>query len=429
MNANDITQRADVRALLDEGVALGRVSYNQILAALGEDAVDDEAVEQVLEAFESRRIHIVEDDELKLAAPTTFGAKVGAKAAPAKASGASAKAPTPEAAASEKPRKAHADLDEVLAAIDRMSALPDALENIAAIEDNLSEEAGDEEGPAVADAMRQYLDRIASVPLLTEEEERELATKVRSLAWDADGARQKLVESNLRLVVFMARKYEERTTLPLLDIVQEATIGLLRAIDRFDPARGHRLATYATWWIRQSINRAIADQGRSMKLPAQLSEAIQKLQKLQRQLSQQHGRAPSRQELAEASGMSVLQVEEALRASMSMLSLEAPSGGDEDSELGESLHGLEGDEPASNLTRSELKREVEEVLESLSDRERLVLEKRFGMGDFQSSGPQTLEDIATQMNLSRERVRQLEIRALRKLRRRSGRLRDDEDED
>lgn len=425
MNENDITQRDDVRALLDEGVALGRVSYNQILAVLGEDAVDDEAVEEVLEAFESRRIKIVEDNELKLAAPVAL--PTSTQSAPA-ASAKAAASPSQEATKPATSRKAHADLDEVLAAIDRMSTLPSALENVANIEGNLSEEAGDEEGPAVVDAMRQFLDRIGNVPLLSEDEERELAIKVRDKTWDADEARQKLVESNLRLVVFMARKFEERTTLPLLDIVQEGTIGLLRAIDRYDPTRGHRLATYATWWIRQSINRAIADQGRSMKLPAALSDAIQKLQKLQRELSQKHGRSPSRQELADASGMSVLQVAEALRAAQSMLSLEAPMGGDEDSELGESLHGTEGDEPASNLTRSELKREVEEVMESLSDRERLILEKRFGMGDFQSSGPQTLEDIAMQMNLSRERVRQLEIRALRKLRRRSDKLRDDEDE-
>lgn len=429
---NDILGRAELRALLDEGVALGRVSYSQILEVLGEDATDDEAVEQVLEAFESRRIQIVEDNEMGLA--TTFSDNPAqtksSQPAPASTStntSAPGTAPTPKTPKS--PRRAHADLDEVLAAIDRMSAIPDALENIANIEDNLSEEAGDEEGPAVVDAMRQFLDRIGNVPLLSAEEERALALKVRDQTWDADEARQKLVESNLRLVVFMARKYEERTTLPLLDIVQEGTIGLLRAIDRFNPDRGHRLATYATWWIRQSINRAIADQGRSIKLPAALSEAIQKLQKLQRTLSQQHGRTPSRAELAEASGMSPVAVAEALRAAQSMLSLEAPVGGDEDFELGDSLQGKEGDEPASNLTRSELKREVEEVMESLSDRERLVLEKRFGMGDFQSSGPQTLEDIAESMNLSRERVRQLEIRALRKLRRRGERLRDDEDDE
>ncbi len=442
---NEILERTPIRALLDEGVTTGRVSYNQVLEALGEDAVDDEAVEEVLEAFESRRIQIVEDDELKRTLSPFNAAKAPTiadpKAAPASTSRASTppastlEGSTPEASeAREAPegaaqgRRAHADLDEVLAAIDRMSALPDSLHNIASIEDNLSDEAADGEGPAVADAFKQYLDRVAETPLLSQGEERELAVKVRDKSWDADAARQKLVESNLRLVVFMSRKYEERTTLPILDIVQEATIGLLRAIDRFDPARGHRLATYATWWIRQSINRAIADQGRSMKLPAQLSQAIMKLQKLQRALSQEHGRSPSRQELATASGMSVLQVEEALRAAQSMLSLEAPVGGDEDFELGESLQGGEGNEPASNLTRSELKREVEEVLESLSERERLILEKRFGMGDFQSTGPQTLEDVAAQLNLSRERVRQLEIRALRKLRRRSGRLRDDDDD-
>ena len=425
---HDILGRAELRALLDEGVALGRVSYSQILEVLGEDATDDQSVEEVLEAFESRRIQIVEDNEMGIASTFSNNPAQAKSSQPAKPASTST-ADSPKADSPKATRRAHADLDEVLAAIDRLSTIPEPIENIANIEDNLSEEAGDEEGPAVVDAMRQFLDRIGNVPLLSAEEERELAIKVRDATWDADSARQKLVESNLRLVVFMARKYEERTTLPLLDIVQEGTIGLLRAIDRYDPARGHRLATYATWWIRQSINRAIADQGRSIKLPAALSEAIQKLQKLQRSLSQQHGRTPSRAELAEASGMSPVAVAEALRAAQSMLSLEAPVGGDEDFELGDSIQGTEGDEPASNLTRSELKREVEEVMESLSDRERLILEKRFGMGDFQSSGPQTLEDIALGMNLSRERVRQLEIRALRKLRRRGEKLRDDEDDE
>jgi RNA polymerase primary sigma factor len=428
MNQEPILERPSVRALLDEGVHSGRVSFNQILEALGDDAIEDEIVEEVLEAFESRRIRIVEDDEI-VPASTSSTSTPQAPASTSTPRAGTSGAATNTSTSAPKKKAAHADLDDVLAAIDRISALPPEI-SAAAIAAEASEiETDEEDGPAVEDALKQYLDRMARLPLLSQEEEYALARKVRAGGWEADEARQKLVESNLRLVVFMARKYEERAMLPLLDMVQEGTIGLLRAIDRFDPDRGHRLATYATWWIRQSINRALAEQMRSLKLPAALAESIQKLQKLQRTLSQQLGRTPSRAELAQASGLSPLQVEEAMRAAMSLLSLESPVGGNEDSELGESLQGGEGDEPAANLTRSELKRELDVVLQSLSERERSVLEKRFGLGEFEGSGTQSLEDVAHDLGLSRERVRQLEIRALRKLRRRSDHLRDEDEDD
>jgi RNA polymerase primary sigma factor len=420
-----VLERPLVRALIEQGAQLGRVSYAQINAVLGDDAVDDEVVEALLEALENRSISIVEEDP----------ADALIQSAPAKASSARAASPSsprttakpgasPEGSPQEGRRPvAHEDLDAVLAAIDRMSTVP-GVEMTSTVE----EEAGDDEGSAVTDALKQYLDRMAQVPLLSAEEERDLALRLRRGGMDGEEARQRLVESNLRLVVFMARKYEGRTTLPILDLIQEGNIGLLRAVDRFDPVRGHRLSTYATWWIRQSINRAVAEQARSMKLSGQLAEAIQRLQRLRRELTQELRRPPSRAELAQAAGMTEVQVEEATRAAQTPLSLEAPMGEGENLELGESLAD-DGETPVSMLGRSELKRELEEVLETLGERERTVLEKRFGLGDFENTGAQTMDDVARDMGLSRERVRQIEIRALRKLRRRSSHLADDGDED
>jgi RNA polymerase primary sigma factor len=273
--AQSLMEQPRVRDLLEQAAREGRVSYGLINDVLGDLQIDETDTEILFEALESRGIEVVEDE-----------------APPAAPASATAPRATPAPRASSR----HRDLDEVLASIEGIIGPSTA--DLAA--SGLGSETGggeavtvvediedDESGVAVEDALTQYMTQMARVPLLTAEEEKSLARAVRDgTPQESAAARQKLVESNLRLVVYVARRYSGRAALPLLDIVQEGNIGLMRAVDRFDPERGHRLSTYATWWIRQSINRAIAAQARSIRLPAHLSDAIQKLYRLQRELAQ-----------------------------------------------------------------------------------------------------------------------------------------------
>jgi RNA polymerase primary sigma factor len=399
-----------VHDLLEQGAREGRVTYGLINDVLGDLQIDEVDAEELFEALENRGIEIVEDDAPVRAPSTSASPGAGVTATP-------------------RPSTRHSDLDEVLASIE--GVIGPSADSLATSGAMIAGESGaepspvddledDESGAAVEDALTQYMTQMARVPLLTADEEKSLARTVRDgTPEEQAAARQKLVESNLRLVVYVARRYAGRAALPLLDIVQEGNIGLMRAVDRFDPERGHRLSTYATWWIRQSINRAIAAQARSIRLPAHLSDAIQKLYRLQRELAQNLGREPSRQELADAANMTVTQVDEALRAVAEPLSLETPVSDDDNTELGEFVSDPEADTPITALSRSELRTEISQTLSTLSDRERAIIEQRFGIGEYESSGPRTLEDIATRMQLSRERVRQLEVRALRKMRRRT----------
>ncbi len=403
------TDRARLLELIERGARAGKLSYDEINAALGTLDFDEDAAEALFEVLEKRSIAIV--DEPRAAAQAAKKAALAVAAA------------TPAPAKPAPPRSSeHGDLDDVLASLE---SLEDVMENkVEAWQEALAAEAAleDEENPdaPLEDAYKQYTHRLAHVPRLAPDEELRLARVAKNGSpSEQEAARQTLVESNWRLVIYLARGYVDRTPLPLNDLVQEGMIGMVRAVERFDPERGQKLGAYATWWIRQAINRAIGDQSRSMRLPGHMYAVMQKVRRAQGTLSQELGRTPSRQEVADALKIPVIVVEEAMRAAMTPLSLETPVAGDDDMELGEGIAGGDEDEGAMRVSRGELHSSVEDALEALSERERTVICKRFGIGDYASEGPKAAEDVATELHLSRERVRQLEIRALRKLRRRT----------
>lgn len=394
--------------LVERGVREGRLSYRLLNDLLGDLEVDAEQLETLYEVLENRGVQLVDEP-----APSADGAPQ--KSSPNRLSNSLHASLHATPAPTLKPGR-HADLDDVVASLQELLA-PEDLH----LMEDLAGAAGEEDlALGVEDAYGQYVNRMARVSRLSPEEERRLAELVRrGTPAEQEEARQKLVEANLRLVLHIARRHAGQAALPLLDIVQEGTIGLIRAIDHFDPARGPRLGTYATWWIRQSINRAVSAQARSVRLPAQLSATIQKLQRLQRSLTQSMGRAPSRAELAQAAGISISQVDEALRAAAAPLSLEAPVGNEDDMELGETVSGSDVDAAEESFSRSQLRDQLAEVMQDLPERERVILMQRYGLGDYEAEGPQSLDDVAINMKLSRDRAHHLEVRALRKLRRRS----------
>jgi RNA polymerase primary sigma factor len=416
--------RLRLRELIERGARSGQLIYDEINDVIGDLVMDEEAAEALFELLEERAIAVVDAPRVELPKTPKSAPKAssGAMQKEPKKAEVSAQLPVPPASPKVSQAASHGDLDDVLASLDSLEEF--MATDVATWEKMMAsgealEEDEDETGP-VEDAYKQYMHRMARVPRLSDSEELHWARLAKNGTPEQQTqARQRLVEANWRLVVFMARKYAERTSLPMLDIVQEGMVGLIKAVERFDPDRGQSLSSYATWWIRQAINRALNDQARSMRLPGHLYAVIQKLRRTQGELTQKLGRAPSRIEIAEASGMPLSVVEEALRAGQAPLSLDSPVGDDEELELSEIVAGEDDEEGAARVTRGELRFSLEQALEGLSDRERVVISKRFGMGDYASSGPQTLDDIAIDLKLSRERVRQLEIRALRKLRRRT----------
>lgn len=265
----------------------------------------------------------------------------------------------------------------------------------------------------IDDGVRHYLHRIGQVPLLTPEQELALAQRIEQ---DDDEARHRLTEANLRLVVSIAKRYSGRTNLSLLDLIQEGNLGLMKAVEKYDYRRGYKFSTYATWWIRQAITRAIADQSRTIRIPLHISETLTKLVRASRRLQERLGRNPSREELAEESGLSVERLNAILRLTPEPLSLEAPLGEGDEGAIADRI--ADGAEPSDTVANQLLREEVESLLDSLNEREREVLKLRFGLPD---GYPRTLEEVGRAFNLSRERVRQIEIRALRKLRRKPGR--------
>ena len=279
------------------------------------------------------------------------------------------------------------------------------------------------EGVALDDPVKAYLKEIGQVPLLSTEEEQTLARAAR--AGDAD-ARRRLSEANLRLVVSVAKRYAGRG-LPFLDLIQEGNLGLMKAAEKFEPDRGFKFSTYATWWIRQSITRAIADQGRTIRIPVHLVEHINRVRKTAGELLRKNGREPTAEEIAVRLEMEPDRVRELLQLAQDPISLETPVGEEEDAHLEDFIQDEEAGVPVDEAGRQLLRRELMNVLKSLTPREERVIALRFGLEDGRS---RTLEELGREFNVTRERVRQIEAKALRKLRHpsRAKRLRDYLDE-
>ena len=275
------------------------------------------------------------------------------------------------------------------------------------------------DGVSIEDPVRMYLKEIGKVPLLSAEREIELAQRMED--GDED-AKKELAEANLRLVVSIAKRYVGRGML-FLDLIQEGNLGLIKAVEKFDYHKGYKCSTYATWWIRQAITRAIADQARTIRIPVHMVETINKLIRVSRQLLQELGREPTPEEIAKELDMPVDRVREILKISQEPVSLETPIGEEEDSHLGDFIQDDNVPVPAEAAAQTLLKEQLDEVLDTLTEREQKVLRLRFGMNDGRA---RTLEEVGKEFDVTRERIRQIEAKALRKLRHpsRSRKLRD-----
>ena len=265
------------------------------------------------------------------------------------------------------------------------------------------------EGVSIEDPVRMYLKEIGKVNLLTADEEIELAKRMEQ---GDENAKKRLAEANLRLVVSIAKRYVGRG-MPFLDLIQEGNLGLIKAVEKFDYRKGYKFSTYATWWIRQAITRAIADQARTIRIPVHMVETINKLIRVSRQLLQELGREPTPEEIAKEMDMSVDRVREILKISQEPVSLETPIGEEEDSHLGDFIQDDNVPVPADAAAFTLLKEQLVEVLSTLTDREQKVLRLRFGLDDGRA---RTLEEVGKEFNVTRERIRQIEAKALRKLR-------------
>ena len=296
------------------------------------------------------------------------------------------------------------------------------IEELNEIEEVTEEEMADvkvDDSYSTDDPVRMFLKEIGKVPLLTAEEEVELAIR---MSQGDEEAKRRMTEANLRLVVSIAKRHVGRGML-FLDLIQEGNLGLIKAVEKFDYTKGYKFSTYATWWIRQAITRAIADQARTIRIPVHMVETINKVIRVSRQLLQELGHDPSAEEIAAEMGMPVEKVREILKIAQEPVSLETPIGEEEDSHLGDFIPDEDASEPSEAASFSLLKEQLMEVLDTLTPREKKVLELRFGIVDGRT---RTLEEVGKEFNVTRERIRQIEAKALRKLRHpsRSKKLRD-----
>ena len=370
--------RAKLLALLEEGKKSGKVSSKKLVETL--DAVDatEEQTEQFYDVLEAAHVEIDVSDVLDL---------IGT-----------------------------AELDNpTLGEMEAIEA--EALE----VSDKQLEE--EYENAKLDDPVRMYLKEIGKIPLLTPEEELEVAKDLVSEDEKArDAARKRMSEANLRLVVSIAKRYVGRG-MQLLDLIQEGNLGLMKAVEKFDYTKGYKFSTYATWWIRQSITRAIADQARTIRIPVHMVETINKVLRMSHSMVQSLGREPTTQEIAAELHMDVQKVEEILKIAQEPVSLETPIGEEDDSHLGDFIQDDDASQPAEEASYTLLREQLEEVLKTLTPREEEVLRMRFGLID---GKPHTLEEVGKKFDVTRERIRQIESKALRKLRHpsRSKKLRD-----
>ena len=305
------------------------------------------------------------------------------------------------------------EIDEVLPESEELQEIENLQEN------EILDTAAIMDGFGVDDPVRMYLKEIGTVPLLTVEEEVDLAAR---MAEGDEQAKKKMAEANLRLVVSIAKRYVGRGML-FLDLIQEGNLGLLKAVEKFDYTKGYKFSTYATWWIRQAITRAIADQARTIRIPVHMVETINKVMRVSRQLLQELGHDPSPEEIAEEMNIPVDKVRDILKIAQEPIALETPIGEEEDSHLGDFIPDEDASEPAEAASYTLLKEQLQEVLSTLTPREEKVLKLRFGLEDGRT---RTLEEVGREFNVTRERIRQIEAKALRKLRHpsRSKRLKD-----
>ena len=302
------------------------------------------------------------------------------------------------------------DVDDVLELIGKADDLEPTSEQLSQEEEKeLVDTDAISEGLALTDPVRMYLKEIGRVPLLTQEEEQALAQRIEE---GDEAAKNQMIEANLRLVVAVAKRYVGRG-MHFLDLIQEGNMGLLKAVEKFDYRKGYKFSTYATWWIRQSITRAIADQARTIRIPVHMVETINKVARASHQLVQELGREPNAMEIADFLDLPLSKVEEIMKLSQEPISLETPVGEEDDSHLGDFIQDSEVSEPMEAATANSLREQLEKALSMLTEREAKVLRLRFG---FEDGKTHTLEEVGKEFNVTRERVRQIESKALRRLR-------------
>lgn len=346
-------KKSVIRDLIEQGKSKGQLSTKEILDALGELEFDPEQIEKFYDTLESQGVEIIED----------FGD----------------------------------------------APLEDLDFEIPADENEDLEASLSTEGIAIDDPVKVYLKEIGRVPLLTPEEEIDLAIRIKE---GEEAAKKRLSEANLRLVVSIAKRYLGRG-MQFLDLIQEGNLGLIKAVEKFDYTKGFKFSTYATWWIRQAITRAIADQARTIRIPVHMVETINKVKKVSSQLLHTNGHEPTADEISAELDMPVDKVREIMRVAQEPVSLETPIGEEEDSHLGDFIPDDDAPAPVDAASHILLKEQLADVLDTLTPREEKVLRLRFGLEDGRS---RTLEEVGKEFNVTRERIRQIEAKALRKLR-------------